>query len=96
MNRACFHCHRPFAPHDLRREDSRGMEAERKAAKIVGVRFLRYHCPACETDEIFVDILPLDGEVPSDFEKRRHDMEEAARQMHSDHVDVAVVPVERR
>jgi len=72
------------------------MEAERKAASISGIRFLRYRCPQCETDEIFVDILPLDGETHADFEKRQHDMEEVARDMHGDRVEVAVVPIDRR
>jgi hypothetical protein len=72
------------------------MEAERKAARIAGIRFLRYRCPQCETDEIFIDILPVAGETLAEFEKRQHEMEEIARDMHGDRVEVAVVPVDRR
>jgi DNA polymerase II small subunit/DNA polymerase delta subunit B len=58
------------------------MEAERKAAGLEGVRFLYYHCPGCGIDDIFVDVLPLEGEAHADYLKRRDAMEAAVRQLH--------------
>lgn len=67
------------------------MEAERKAAGLSGVRFLYYHCPACDTDDIFVDVLPLEGETHDDFLKRRDAMEVAVRQLHGGPTRAVVV-----
>lgn len=92
MRRDCTHCRRPFAAADLMREASRNMEAERKAAGLEGVRFLYYHCPGCETDDIFVDILRRKGEPDADYQARRDDMESIVRQMHADHVEAVVTP----
>jgi hypothetical protein len=69
------------------------MEAERRAAGLAGVRFLYYHCPGCGTDDIFVDVLPRDGESADEYRTRRDEMEETARRLHSDAVEVVVVPV---
>jgi hypothetical protein len=71
------------------------MIAERKAAGLEGVRFLYYHCPACGTDDIFVDILPLEAEAAGDFEARRADMEKIVRALHADGVAAVVTPVAR-
>jgi hypothetical protein len=71
------------------------MEAERKAAGLEGVRFLYYHCTACGMDDIFVDILPLQGESDDDYIRRRDAMEAAVRQLYSEPVraEAVVVPV---
>jgi hypothetical protein len=95
MKRECTRCRRPFTPQDLAKEESKGMEAERKAAGLEGVRFLYYHCPACEFDDIFVDILPCEGESPEDFHKRRDEMEAVVRQLNADRAAAVVVPVQR-
>ena len=95
MDRNCTRCHRPFTAADLCRSESKGMEAERKAAGLEGVRFLYYHCPACEMDDIFVDILPLEGESHDDYIKRRDAMDAAVWQLHNEPVraEAVVVPV---
>lgn len=93
MKRECTQCRRPHAPEDLARSESRGMESERKAAGLEGVRFLYYRCPACGTDDIFVDILPLPGEEADAFRKRQGEMEAVVRQLHADKARAVVVPV---
>jgi hypothetical protein len=95
MLRKCTHCERQFTPADLAREESRNMEAERKASGLTGVRFLYYHCPGCGINDIFVDILPLQGESPEDFQARRDAMEEVVRRLHAEGTEAVVVPVSR-
>lgn len=92
MKRVCTSCHRPFTPDDLDRTESKGMEAERKARHLEGIRFLYYHCP-CGMNDIFVDILPREDELQEDFEHRREEMEATVRAMHADQVEAVVVPV---
>jgi hypothetical protein len=92
MKRECSHCGRAFTPQDLARSESRNMEADRKAAGLEGVRFLYYRCP-CGIDDIFVDILPRPDEPVQDFDRRRDEMENVVRHMHSDSVQARVVPV---
>lgn len=94
MNRECSHCHRPLTSQDLVREESKGMEADRKALGLEGVRFLYYTCPACRYDDIFVDILPLENETPEQFQQRRADLERAVRQVHGVKTKIVVAPVE--
>ncbi|HJZ91224.1 MAG TPA: hypothetical protein VKE40_10150 [Gemmataceae bacterium] len=94
MKRECTRCGRPFTPNDLAREESRNMEAERKAAGLEGVRFLYYRCP-CGMDDIFVDVLPRDDEFAEDFERRRAAMEAVVRRLHADHANARVVAVDR-
>ena len=48
MIRECTQCHRPFTPKDLAKEESKGMEAERKARGLEGLLFRYYTCPACD------------------------------------------------
>jgi hypothetical protein len=95
MLRNCSHCRRAFTPHDLVRTVSRGLEADRKAAGLDGVRFLYYACPGCGQDDIFVDILPRDGEFVEDYEARRAAMEAAVRALPAGPVDAVVVPVKQ-
>jgi hypothetical protein len=93
MKRHCTRCDRPFAPHDLAREESRGMESGRKEAGLVGVRFLYYRCHECGTEDIFIDVLPREGESPEAYAERHAAMLAAARDMHAEKTDVVVVPV---
>ena len=72
---------------------SKGMEADRKAAGLVGVRFLDYHCPNCETDSIFVDILHRDGEGAEEYAWRKQEMENVVRVLHTNQVHAVVVPL---
>jgi hypothetical protein len=71
------------------------MEADRKAAGLEGVRFLHYHCPACEMDDFFVDILPLEGETPEEYSTRRDALEAAVRQLHDGSTRAEAVVVDR-
>ena len=95
MKRDCTRCGRAFTPADLARQESKGMEAERRAAGLEGVRFLYYHCPGCGMNDIFVDILPRPGESPEDFRARCDDMEAVVRGLPQDHAEAVVVPVGR-
>jgi hypothetical protein len=90
MQRFCAHCHREFTREDFVKEQSRGMEAERRAYGLQGVRFLYYRCPACGFADIFVDIHPLAGESAEEFRQRRESLEAAARRVHADDVEIVV------
>src|SRR3954453_11402295 len=93
MKRECTRCGRPFTPGDLAREESKEMEAGRRAAGLEGLRFLYYSCPECGTNDVFVDVLPRPGESPGDFDARRKEMEDVARGLPKDVAEVVVVPV---
>lgn len=93
MPRDCTRCRRPFAVADLSREETRNMEAERKASGLEGVKFLYFHCPGCGMDDIFVAVVPLETEFVEDFEARRDAMEQVVRGLHADHVAAVVVPL---
>ena len=93
MLRQCTRCDRAFVPSDLARDESRGMESERKEAGLLGVRFLYYRCHECGTEDIFIDVLPREGEAPEDYATRHAAMLTAARGMRADKTDVVVVPV---
>ena len=95
MHRECTRCKRPFAPADLRRDESRNMLAQRKAARLDGVRFLYYHCSECGMNDIFVDIVPRESESAEDYEARRDTMETVVRGLHAEGVDAVVVPVQK-
>src|SRR2546430_12676405 len=90
MIRTCGHCQRQFTRADFVKEQSRGMEAERRAYGLEGVRFLYYRCPACDFADIFVDVHPLEGESPEEFRRRREALEEAARRVNADDVEIVV------
>ena len=90
MMRECSHCHRPFTRDDFVKEESKGMEAERKALGLEGVRFLYYTCPDCAHAEIFVDVHPLEAETLEAFGARRGELEAAVHQMHSEKVSVTL------
>lgn len=95
MRRECTRCNRLFTPADLAREESKGMESQRKSAGLEGVRFLYYRCPGCHKDDIFVDVLQRLDESTEVFQIRRDAMEDAARAMHSEEVEVVVNPVKK-
>ena len=95
MHRECSKCGRAFEPADLVRDESRHMEADRKAAGLEGVRFLYYRCP-CGIADVFVDVLPRDDELIEDFDRRVAAMTEAVRRLPADGVEAQVVPVAPR
>jgi hypothetical protein len=90
MQRECAHCHRPFAPKDLVRETSKGMEGERKALGLQGVSFRYYCCPECGYADIFVDVRRLSGESEGDFHGRRDELEQAVRQVHAERAEIII------
>jgi hypothetical protein len=90
MIRKCSHCGKEFTPQELSREDSKGLEAERKALGLEGVLFRYYRCGACDQADIFVDILPLDGEFEEDFRQRQKDLEATLQQLEGQGVEVVV------
>ena len=94
MHRDCTRCRRPFTLADLSREETENLEADRKANGLEGVKFLYFHCPACEMNDIFVAILPLETEFVTDYEARREAMENVVRGLHADDVEAVVVPLE--
>jgi hypothetical protein len=91
MKRRCSHCQKEFSPPDLAREDSKGMEAERKALGLEGVLFRYYTCSACGHADIFVDIYPLQGETDEAFGRRRDELQTTAQQLHGERVAVVLV-----
>src|SRR5262245_8916313 len=97
MRRECTRCRHLFTPGDLVRSHSKGMEADRKAAGLSGIRFLYYSCPDCGIDDIFVDVLPLEGEQPEEFHRRREEMEAVVRRVRAgeanDMVEAVVMEV---
>jgi rhodanese-related sulfurtransferase len=54
--------------------------------------FLAYRCP-CGAADVFVDVLPQDGEFAEDFDRRKAAMEEAIRRLPAGGVHARVVPV---
>ena len=88
--RECSHCHKPLTQKELAKEESRGMEAERKALGLEGVRFLYYNCSECGYADIFVDILPLIGEPAERFQQRRRELDSMVRQLHAERVEIVV------
>jgi hypothetical protein len=90
MHRSCTSCDRPFTGVDLAREVTKGMEAERKALGLGGVFFRYYECPACGQSDIFVDLRPLLGERPDEFQNRRRQLEATVRELHPEQVEVVL------
>jgi len=84
MLRNCSKCHQPFTAKDLSKEESRGMEGERKAHGMHGVRFFYYACSHCGQADIFVDILQMDAESAEEFTIRKDTLEAGLKQLHSD------------
>jgi hypothetical protein len=100
ISHSCSRCGRPFGATDLAREETEDMETDRAAAGLRGMRFAYYDCPVCGAAGIFVDILPLRGEKPERFLRRRAEMEAVVRALHAhepgDVADVVVGAVTRR
>jgi DNA-directed RNA polymerase subunit RPC12/RpoP len=90
MIRKCSHCGKEFTPQELSREDSKGLEAERKAMGLEGVLFRYYRCSACGQADIFVDICPLTNEFEEDFRQRQRELEATLQQLEGEGVEVVV------
>jgi hypothetical protein len=94
MRRKCSHCRKAFTPQELAPEETAGMEADRKALGLQGVRFHFYTCSACGGADIFVDVLALEGESDEGFRLRRGALAAAVNEVQGD--GVTAVLVERR
>jgi len=90
MMRLCSHCGKEFTPQELDREDSKGLESERKALGLEGVLFRYYTCSACAQADIFVDVLPLQGESEGEFRERRAELESTLQKLEGEGVEVVV------
>jgi hypothetical protein len=90
MNRQCSSCHRTFTRDDFFREESRSLEADRRAARLQGVHFFDYRCPMCGNEDVFLDVTPLEGETADQFEARKAELEAAARRVQSARLGVVV------
>ena len=90
MLRTCSHCGKEFTPQELSREDSKGLEAERKALGLEGVLFRYYTCSACAQADIFVDVLPLESESEKEFNQRREQLEATVKQLEGEGVEVVL------
>jgi hypothetical protein len=91
MMRKCSHCQKEFTPQELSREESKGMEAERKTLGLEGVLFRYYTCSACHFADIFVDIHALQGESQEAFQRRREELETSLRHLQGEGVDIVLV-----
>ena len=91
MLRKCTRCHKDFTPQELSREETKGMEAQRRALGLEGVLFLYYTCSACAHADIFVDLHPLDGETDEAFRRRRDELEAVINGLEGEGVDVVLV-----
>src|SRR5215469_9524750 len=90
MMRSCSQCRKEFTPQELSREDSKGLEAERKTLGLEGVLFRYYNCSACAQADIFVDVLPLESESEKEFHQRREQLEATVRQLDGEGVEVVL------
>ena len=90
MRRECARCGRAFGPEDFVKEQSRQMEADRRALGLEGVRFLYYACPACGLADVFLDLHRQPGETGEEFAERRRAMEDAVRQVEPEGVEVVL------
>ena len=88
MIRECSHCRRPYTAQDFVKEESKGMESERRALGLEGVRFLYYVCRGCRHADIFVDVHPLEGESDTHYRARRDELEAAVREMHGEEIGI--------
>lgn len=93
MRRECTNCSRPFGRSDFVKDETKHMEAERRALGLEGVRFLYYRCPVCSCEDVFLDLIPLDGETEEQFSARRKSLEGRVQRLHGR--DVEVVLTER-
>jgi hypothetical protein len=75
MTRECLQCHQRFTPHDLSKDISKKIEAERKSCGVEGILFRCYVCPSCGRENLFIDLHALEGESTRQYKERRHNLE---------------------
>ena len=95
MKRQCSRCGRTFTRDDFVKDESRSLEADRMAARLDGVHFSDYRCPACGNEDVFLDVVRLDGESAEAFEARKAELEATARGVRAERLDVVVVEREQ-
>jgi hypothetical protein len=93
MFRQCSHCGEPFTAHDLCKDITNNLEAERMANGVDGVAFRVYTCSRCGRDDVFVDVCALPGESDTDYQRRKHELERLVAQVPQG--DAALVLAER-
>ena len=91
MNRQCSRCRRTFTRDDFIREESRNLEADRKEARLDGVHFFDYRCPACGNEDVFLDVVRHEGESDERFETRKAELEATARRVRTERLEAVVV-----
>lgn len=91
MMRECQHCHKNFAPNELCKDVSKEIEAARKASGVEGVHFRCYACSHCGFDNLFVDLVPREGESDADFQRRKAEVEATVQQVHPEGAEVVLV-----
>jgi hypothetical protein len=91
MNRQCSRCRRTFTRKDFIREESRNLEADRKQARLDGVHCFDYRCPACGKEDVFLDVVRLDGESGEAFNARKAELEATAGRIRAERLGVVVV-----
>lgn len=91
MMRNCSQCRKEFTPQELSREDSKELEAERKAQGLEGVLFRYYTCSGCGHADIFVDVRSLEGESEEAFLRRRDELESTVKDLEGEGVNVVLV-----
>jgi hypothetical protein len=90
MLRECSNCHRPFTRQDFFKDESRHLEADRKAAGLAGLRFFDYRCPGCGTEDVFVDVCRLESETDEEYAARRKTLEASVRVVQAPSIEVIV------
>lgn len=91
MMRTCSNCQKPLTAAELRKEETKGMEADRKALGLEGVLFRFYACSGCGKADIFVDVLALENETEEEFCKRRRALETAIQEVDARETEVVLV-----
>jgi hypothetical protein len=90
MVRCCSDCGTVLGPQDRVPRSTRKLEADRRSAGLEGVRFRYYLCGECDTANIFVDVLPLEGESDEALQRRWDELEESVGPMRGEDVRVVV------
>ena len=91
MNRQCSRCRRTFTRDDFLRAESRNLEAERKEARLDGVHFFDYRCPACGNEDVFLDVVRLNRESAEAFKARKAELEATASRIRAERLGVVVI-----
>jgi DNA-directed RNA polymerase subunit RPC12/RpoP len=90
MFRQCSRCGQPFTAHDLCKDISKTVEAQRLAGGVEGVAFRVYTCPRCEKDDLFVDVTPLPGESIEAFHQRKEQVESLIHEIPPSDADIVI------